>query len=77
MVFNNYENLLFFPKSNFYKSKFANTYMSYEKLTIVVHIKHWSYSKWKDMLETLNVDQIPLKEHQVVDRWDADEISVW
>ena len=32
--FNNKENLLLFLKSNFYKSKFANTYMSYEKLAI-------------------------------------------
>ena len=30
--FNNRENLILFLKSNFYKSKFANTYLSYEKL---------------------------------------------
>ena len=28
------------------------------------------------MLQTLNVYQIPAKEHKVVDRWDADKISV-
>ena len=39
-------------------------------------IRHWSYSKCKDILQTLNVYQIPAKEHQVVDRWDADEILV-
>ena len=36
--FNNKENLLLFLKSNFYKSKFANTYMSYEKLAIAFDI---------------------------------------
>ena len=37
-IFNNKENLLLFLKSNFYKNKFANTYMSYVKLAIVFHI---------------------------------------
>ena len=39
-------------------------------------LKHWSYSKCKDVLQMLNVYQIPVKEDQVVDRWDADEIPV-
>ena len=29
------------------------------------------------MLDTLNVYQISTKKHQVVDRLDADEISLW
>ena len=37
-MFNNKENLLSFLKSNFYQSKFANSYMSYEKLSILFHI---------------------------------------
>ena len=40
-------------------------------------LTHWSYCKCKDLLQTLNVYKIPAKQHQVVDRWDADEISVW
>ena len=39
-------------------------------------LTHWSYSKCKDILQTLNVYKIPAREHQVVDRWDADERSV-
>ena len=39
-------------------------------------IRHWSYPKCKDISHTLNVYQIPAKEHQVVDCWDADEILV-
>ena len=50
--------------------------MSYEKLAIIFDINIWSYSKCKDILGTLNVYKIPAKEHQVVDRWDPDEISV-
>ena len=37
--YNNRENLLFFLKSNIYKSKFANTYISYDKLAITFDIK--------------------------------------
>ena len=36
--FNNTENLLFFFKSNFQNSKFANTYMTCEKLATVLDI---------------------------------------
>ena len=39
-------------------------------------LTHWSYSKCKDILQTLNVYKIPGKEHQVVHRWDAHEIPV-
>ena len=35
---------------------------------------HWSYSKCKDILHTLNVCRIPAKEHPVVDRSAADAI---
>ena len=38
-------------------------------------LSQWSYSKCKDILQTLNVYKISAKEYQVVDRWDADEIS--
>ena len=39
-------------------------------------LTHWSYSKWEDILHILNVYEIPAEEHQVVDHWAADEISV-
>ena len=39
-------------------------------------LTHWSYSKCKDILQTLNVYKIPAKERQVVDRWDGDEILI-
>ena len=32
--------------------------------------------KYNDLLHTLNLYQIPAKEHQVVDSWAADELSV-
>ena len=37
-ICNNKENLLLFLKSNFNKTKFPNTYMSYEKLAIAFDI---------------------------------------
>ena len=37
-IFNNRKNLLFSLKSNFYKSKLPNTYMSNEKLAIIFYI---------------------------------------
>ena len=36
---------------------------------------HWSYSKCKDILHTLNVCRIPAKEHPVVD-WSAAD-AIW
>ena len=38
-------------------------------------LTNWSYSKCKDILQTLNGYKITAKEHQVVDRWDTDEIQ--
>ena len=37
-------------------------------------LRHWSYCKCKDVLQTFIVYKIQAKEHQVVDDWDADEI---
>ena len=45
-------------------------------LELFLILTHWSYSKCKDILQTLNVYKFPAKEHQAVDRWDAEEISV-
>ena len=36
----------------------------------------WSYPKCRNILHTLNVYEIAAKEHQVVDLWASDEISV-
>ena len=43
---------------------------------LLLILTHWTYSNCKDILHTLNLFKIIAKEHQVVDRWDADEISV-
>ena len=43
---------------------------------IFLMLTHWSCSKCKDILQTLNVYTIPAKEHQVVDLWDGDEVTV-
>ena len=49
--------------------------MSYEKLAIGFDMNALK-SKFKDILQTLNLYKIPSKQHQVVDYSDADEISV-
>ena len=36
----------------------------------------WSYSKWKGILNTLNVYKIPAKDYKIVDRWTADKVSL-
>ena len=46
----------------------------YSQLFLI--LSHSSYSKCKDILQTLNVYKNLGKEHQVVDRWDPEEISV-
>ena len=68
MNFNNSEDLLFIKinlPTHIYPTK---------NLQLLLILKNWSYSKCKNILQTLNVYKIPEKEHQVVDRWDADEI---
>ena len=68
MNFNNSEDLLFIKinlPTHIYPTK---------NLQLLLILKNWSYSKCKNILQTLNVYKIPAKEHQVVDRWDADEI---
>ena len=39
-------------------------------------LTHWSYSKCKDILQTLNIYKIPARKHQAVGCWAPDEISV-
>ena len=47
-----------------------------KELPIFFHNNASKFIKCNDLLNTLNVYQIPAKEHQVVHHWDADEISV-
>ena len=44
------------------------------KLFLIITL--WSNSKCKGLLHTLNVYKIPPKEHNAVDHWAADELSV-
>ena len=75
LAFNNTKKLFFFLNSNFYKSKFANMYLSYEKVAIIFDIKTLKVNfKCKNLLETLNIFKIPAKEHHLVNRWAADEV---
>ena len=70
MNFNNSEDLLFIKinlPTHIYPTK---------NLQLLLILKNWSYSKCKNILQMLNVYKIPAKEHQVVDRWDGDEITV-
>ena len=39
--------------------------MSYDKLTITLISTHYSNSKCKDIIQTLNVYKIPAKEHNI------------
>ena len=71
LSFNNSEDLLFI------KINLPTRIYPTRNLQLPFILTHWSCSKFKNILETLNVYKIPSKEHQVVDRWDADEISVW
>ena len=47
-----------------------------EEITIYLITTHWSYFKCNNLNQTLNVYKIPAKEHQVVDTWNAHNISV-
>ena len=67
----------FFFKSNFSKFVSLPTHICPTKnWQLFFILTHWNYSKCKDLLQTLNVYKITAKEHQVVDHWHVDQISV-
>ena len=76
MTFDNKQSFFFKKNPNFIKvNLLTHAYFRGDsKLFLILTL--WSYSKWKDLLHTLNVYKIPAKEHKVVDPWAADEISV-
>ena len=59
----------------FIKIKFAKNIYPTKNLQLLFILTNWSYSKCKNILQTLNVYKIPAKENQVVDCWDAHETS--
>ena len=76
MIFNNNENLLFLLKFNFIKVKLPTHICPTKNWQLLFILRYWSYSKCKDILQTMDVFKIPAKEHQVVGHSDPDEISV-
>ena len=44
---------------------------------ILLILTYWSYTKWNDVLHTLNINKILAKKHQVVQSWVVHEISVF
>ena len=75
MTFNNGEKI-FFLNSTFIRVNLPTHICPTRNWQLFLILTHWSYSKCKDILQTLNVYKISAKEYQVLDRWDADEISV-
>ena len=67
--------IYFFENSNFTKENSPKC-VSLSKNYWLLYIKmHGSYFKYNDLLHTLNVYEIPAKEHQVADFWVTDEIT--
>ena len=70
MNFNNSEDLLFI------KINLPTDIYPMRNLQLAFILTHWNYSKCKNILQTFNVSKITAKEHQAVDRWEADEMSL-
>ena len=75
--FNNSQNLFFFKDRNFIKATLATPVCLRRNCQLFLILTLWSYSKCKDLLDTLNVYKIPAKEQKVVDCGAADELSVF
>ena len=75
MTFNNGENLIFLNPS-FIIVNLPTHICPMTNWQLFFILTHWSYSKCKNMLQTLYVYKIPAKEHQVAHHWGADEMSV-
>ena len=76
LMFNNCGNLLLFKNQIFVTVNVPTHICPTRNWQQFLILTHWSYCNWKDVLHTVNVYNISAKEHQVVDCWDADEISV-
>ena len=75
MTFKNRQKLFSKKKTNFLKVNLQTHACLRRNCKLFLIITLWKYSKFKDLLHTLNVDKIPAKEHKAVDRWAADEVS--
>ena len=75
MTFNNRKNLIF-SNPSFIIKNLPTHICPMRNWQLFLILTHWSYSKYKKILQTLYVYKIPAEEHQVVQRWGADEISV-
>ena len=75
MTFNNRKNLIF-SNPSFIIKNLPTHICPMRNWQLFLILTHWSYSKCKDILQTLNIYKIPSKQHQVVGHSDADEISV-
>ena len=75
MTFNNAD-FVFFFNPIFMRVNLPTHICPTRNWQLLLILTDWSYSKCKDILQTLNVYKIAAKKHQVVDRWHADEISV-
>ena len=75
MTFKNKQKLFSKKKTNFLKVNLQIHACLRRNCKLFLIITVWKYSKFKDLLHTLDVDQIPAKEHKGVDRWAADEVS--
>ena len=76
MTFNDRQNLLFYYNPNSIKVNLPTHICLRRNCQLCFILTHWSCSKCRDILHTLNVFRVPTKEHQVVDCWATDEILV-
>ena len=75
MTFNNGKNFIF-SNPSFIIENLPTHICPMRNWQLFLILTHWSYSKCKNILQTLYVYKIPAKEHQVVHRWGTDAISV-
>ena len=65
MSFNKKENLPSFQNPNFIEVNLPIHICLWRNCQLFLTLRHWNYSKCKDILNTLNVYKIPAKAHQV------------
>ena len=75
MTFNNGKNL-FFLNPSFIIKNLPTHICPMRNLQLFLILTRWSYSKCKNILQTLYVYKIHAKEHQLGHHWGTDEISV-
>ena len=76
LTFNSRKIYFFFSNPTFIKVNLLTCICPTRNCQLFLRLTHWSFFKYKNLLQTLNIYKIHAKELHLVDRWATDEMWV-